>query len=26
VVTYIYEHGQWKGILDQGTMLELRTS
>ena len=22
VVTYIYEHGQWLGILDQGTMLE----
>jgi hypothetical protein len=23
VVTYIYEHGRWLGILDQGTLLEL---
>lgn len=26
VVTYVYSHGKWLGILDQGTMLELRTS
>ena len=25
VVTYEYEHGRWLGIMDQGTMLELRT-
>ncbi|WP_029138416.1 hypothetical protein [Nakamurella lactea] len=25
VVTYIYERGAWKSIMDQGTMLELRT-
>jgi hypothetical protein len=25
VVTYIYERGRWLGILDQGTLLELRT-
>ncbi len=24
-VTYVYEHGRWLGILDQGTLLELRT-
>jgi ketosteroid isomerase-like protein len=24
VVTYEYEHGRWLGIMDQGTMLELR--
>jgi ketosteroid isomerase-like protein len=24
-VTYIYEHGRWLSILDQGTLLELRT-
>jgi hypothetical protein len=23
VVTYIYQHGRWLGILDQGTLLEL---
>ena len=26
VVTYEYTHGQWLGIMDQGTMLELRTA
>jgi hypothetical protein len=26
VVTYIHRHGQWRSILDQGTMLELRTA
>lgn len=25
VVTYVFEQGQWKSIMDQGTMLELRT-
>jgi hypothetical protein len=25
VVTYVYEHGHWLSIMDQGTMLELRT-
>ena len=24
-VTYVYEHGRWLGVLDQGTLLELRT-
>jgi ketosteroid isomerase-like protein len=24
-VTYVYEHGRWLAILDQGTLLELRT-
>jgi hypothetical protein len=23
VVTYIYKHGRWLGIYDQGTLLEL---
>jgi hypothetical protein len=26
VVTYEYNHGKWLSIMDQGTMLELRTS
>lgn len=26
VVTYVYSHGKWLSIMDQGTMLELRTS
>jgi hypothetical protein len=25
VVTYEYQHGRWLGIMDQGTLLELRT-
>jgi len=25
VVTCVYEHGRWLGIMDQGTLLELRT-